>query len=96
MKKMFNNLLRNIQKGNPKKIVTINTNLYESIMSIKLSQIQDQNPECSIGSYPFYNYDAKSGGVNIVISSWSLENLDNITNEINNMISLLDGKSSIV
>ena len=96
MKKIFNNILINIKKGKPKKTVTINTNLYESIMSIKLSQIQDQNPECSIGSYPCYSYTAKSGGVNIVISSWSLENLDDITNEINNMISLLGGKSSIV
>ena len=96
MKKIFNNILINIKKGKPKKILTINTNLYESTMAIKLSQIQDQNPECSIGSYPYYNYTAKSGGVNIVISSWSLENLDNITNEINNMISLLGGKSSIV
>ena len=96
MKKIFNNILINIKKGKPKKTVTINTNLYESIISIKLSQIQDQNPECSIGSYPSYSYTAKSGGVNIVISSWSLDNLDSITNDIINMISLLDGKSSIV
>ena len=58
--------------------------------------IQITNPECSIGSYPYFNYIAKTGGVNIVISSWTLDHLDGIVKEIKNMISLLGGKSSIV
>jgi len=96
MKKMFKNILKNIQKGNPKKIVTINTNLFESIIAKQLSLIQKKNPECSIGSYPYFNFNEKSGGVNIVVSSWTLIKLDHITNEIKDMISLLGGKSSIV
>ena len=95
MKKMFKNILKNIQKGNPKKIVTINTNLFESIIAKQLSIIQKNNPECSIGSYPYFNFNKKSGGVNIVVSSWTLVKLDHITNEIKEMISLLGGKSSI-
>ena len=93
---MFYNILRYIQKGNPKKIVTINTNLFESLMAKQLAKIQENNPECSIGSYPYFNLIEKSGGVNIVISSWTLVKLDHITNEIKDMISLLGGKSSIV
>ena len=96
MQKMFKNIIRNIQKGNPKKIVTINTNLFESLIANQLSKIQENNPECSIGSYPYFNFNKKSGGVNIVVSSWTLVKLDHITNEIKDMISLLGGKSSIV
>ena len=96
MKKMFVNVLRNIEKGQPKKIITINTNIYESLIADKLFVIQEKNPECSIGSYPYFNHVAETGGVNIVISSWKLKNLEHIASEIEKMISLLDGKSKIV
>jgi molybdenum cofactor synthesis domain-containing protein len=96
MKKMFVNVLKNIEKGESKKIITINTNLYESLIAEKLSMIQEENPKCSIGSYPYFNHIANIRGVNIVISSWELKNLDNIANEIEEMISLLNGKSKIV
>ena len=96
MKKMFVIVLKNIEKGEPKKIITINTNLYESLIAEKLSIIQEKNPECSIGSYPYFNHVDNASGVNIVISSWKLKNLDNIASEIEEMISLLDGKSKIV
>ena len=36
MKKMFLNLLQNIEKGSPKKSVTINCNLYESLIATRL------------------------------------------------------------
>ena len=96
MKKMFVNVLKNIKKGAPKKIITINTNLYESLIAEKLSMIQEENPKCSIGSYPYFNHIVNARGVNIVISSWELKNLDNIANEIEETISLLNGKSKIV
>ena len=66
------------------------------MIAVKLSIIQKKYPECSIGSYPYYDHIAKTGGVNIVISSWKLKSLDNIASEIESMISLLDGKSKIV
>ena len=96
MKKMFVNVLKNIEKGESKKIITINTNLYESLIAEKLSIIQERNPQSSIGSYPYFNQVANTRGVNIVISSWELKNLDNIASEIEEMISLLNGKSKIV
>ena len=96
MKKMFVNFLKNIKKGESKKIITINTNLYESLIAEKLSIIQVENPECSIGSYPYFDKVDNTTGVNIVISSWKLKNLDSIANEIEEMISLLNGKSKIV
>ena len=96
MRKMFVKVIKDIEKGKPKKIITINTNLYESFIAEKLSIIQEKNFECSIGSYPYFNHASKTGGVNIVISSWKLKNLDHIVSEIKEMISLLDGKSKIV
>jgi len=96
MQKMFVSLLENIEKGSPKKTLTINTNLYESIIATDLANIQNKYLDCSIGSYPYFNYIDKTTGVNIVISSWSLSNLDNIAEEIKKMILLLGGKSSIV
>ena len=96
MQIMFVNLLSSIKRGDPKKIITINTNLFESIIAFDLERIQNNFNECSIGSYPYFNYNSKSGGVNIVISSWALDNLEDVVIEITKMISLLGGKSSIV
>ena len=96
MKKMFLNLLENIEKGSPKKSVTININLYESLIAAELEKIQNNYPNCSIGSYPYFNFSSKTGGVNIVISSWFLDNLDTVVKEIEDMILLLGGKSRIV
>ena len=94
MNKMFDYVLNKIKKGSPKKIFTIKTNLYESIIAEQLNLIQKKYKECSIGSYPYYNYIDKTGGVNIVISSWKLHNLEKIINEIKKMIILLGGTSS--
>ena len=96
MQKMFINLLEVIEKGSPKKTTTINIDLFESSIALDLKIIQDNFKECSIGSYPYFNYASKKGGVNIVVSSWTLNNLDEIVKKIQEMISLLGGKSSIV
>ena len=79
-----------------KKTTTININLFESSIALDLKIIQDNFKECSIGSYPYFNYASKKGGVNIVVSSWTLSSLDEIVKQIQEMISLLGGKSSIV
>ena len=96
MQKMFLNLLENLEKGSPKKSITINLNLYESTIASDLAMIQKNNQNCSIGSYPYFNYISKTGGVNIVVSSWELDDLNPIVKKITEMISLLGGKSSIV
>ena len=96
MQKMFLNLLENLEKGSPKKSITINLNLYESTIASDLAMIQKNNQNCSIGSYPYFNYISKTGGVNIVVSSWELNDLNPIVKKITEMISLLGGKSSIV
>ena len=96
MRVMFLELIKTLKKGKAKLTTTINTNLYESKIAIELKNIQNNYKDASIGSYPYFNFAAKSGGVNIVVSSWSITSLDPIIDDITNMIELKGGKSSIV
>ena len=96
MEVMLINVLKNLTKGKPKKITTINTNLYESKIAPFLKDIQKNYQECSIGSYPYFNFFSKTGGVNIVISSWTMSSLDDVEKEIIEMIKLNGGNYSIV
>ena len=96
MEVMFINVLKNLKKGKPKKIKTINTNLYESKIAPFLKDIQNKYEECSIGSYPYFNFLSKTGGVNIVFSSWTMTSLDDVEKEIIEMIKLNSGNYSIV
>ena len=96
MEQMLIDVLKKLEKGKPKKITTINTDLYESKMAPFLNEIQNQFNECSIGSYPYFNFLSKKGGVNIVISSWTMNSLDKIEKEIIEMIKFNGGNYSIV
>ena len=96
MEVMLINVLKNLKKGKPKKTITINTNLYESKIAPSLKDIQTNYQECSIGSYPYFNFLSKKGGVNIVISSWTMSSLDDVEKEIIEMIKLNSGNYSIV
>ena len=96
MEQMLIDVLKKLEKGKPKKITTINTDLYEGKMAPLLNEIQNQFNECSIGSYPYFNFLSKKGGVNIVISSWTMNSLDKIEKEIIEMIKFNDGNYSIV
>tara|TARA_Y100001970_G_C13963652_1_gene714467 strand:- start:15 stop:761 length:747 start_codon:yes stop_codon:yes gene_type:complete len=96
MEQMFINVLKNLKKGNPKNITTIETDLYESKIAPFLNDIQNKFNECSIGSYPYFNFISKTGGVNIVISSWTMNSLDQVEKEIIKMIKFNGGNCSIV
>ena len=96
MEQMFLNVLKNLKKGKPKKITTINTNLYESKIASFLKDTQEKYKECSIGSYPYFNFLSKTGGVNISVSSWTMSSLDDVEKEIIEMIKLNGGNYSIV
>ncbi len=96
MQIMFLELIKKLKKGNPKLVTTINTNLYESKIAISLKEIQDKYKDSSIGSYPYFNFVEKTGGVNIVVSSWNMTSVKPVVDDILNMIKLNGGKSSIV
>ena len=96
MQVMFTELVKTINKGNPKITRTIKTDLYESKIANHLKNIQNKYKESSIGSYPYFNLTAKTGGVNIVVSSWNMKSVQPIVDDIVDMIKLNGGKSSIV
>ncbi len=96
MQVMFLELIKKLKRGKPKIVTTINTNLYESKIAIFLKDIQDKYKDSSIGSYPYFNLAAKTGGVNIVVSSWNMTSTQPVVDDIINMIKLNGGKSSIV
>ena len=96
MQVMFTELVKTINKGNPKITRTINTDLYESKIANHLKNIQNKYKDSSIGSYPYFNLTAKTGGVNIVVSSWNMKSVQPIVDDIVDMIKLNGGKSSIV
>ncbi len=96
MQVMFLELIKKLKKGKPKIVTTINTNLYESKIANFLKDIQDKYKDSSIGSYPYFNLVAKTGGVNIVVSSWNMTSIQPVVDDIVNMIKLNGGKSSIV
>ncbi len=96
MQIMFSELIKKIKKGAPKLVITINTNLYESKIAVFLKDIQEKYKNSSIGSYPYFNLAAKTGGVNIVVSSWEMTSVQPVVDDIINMIKLNGGKSSIV
>ena len=96
MEQMLKDVLLKLKKGKPKKITTINTDLFESKIAPYLNDIQNQFTDCSIGSYPYFNLISKTGGVNIVISSWTMNSLDEIEKEIIKMIKFNGGNYSIV
>ena len=96
MQIMFLELIKKLKKGKPKIVKTINTDLYESKIAVFLKEIQDKYKDSSIGSYPYFNLAAKTGGVNIVVSSWDMTSVQPVVDDIINMIKLNGGKSSIV
>ena len=96
MEQMLQDVLLKLKKGKPKKITTINTDLFESKIAPSLNDIQNQFTDCSIGSYPYFNLTSKTGGVNIVISSWTMNSLTEIEKEIIKMIKFNGGNYSIV
>ena len=96
MQVMFLELIKKLKRGKPKIVITINTNLYESKIANFLKDIQDKYKNSSIGSYPYFNIAAKTGGVNIVVSSWNMTSIQPVVDDIINMIKLNGGKSSIV
>ena len=70
------NILLEAFKQSFELVFTLNTDLFESKIAPYLNDIQNKFTDCSIGSYPYFNLISKTGGVNIVISSWTMNSLD--------------------
>ena len=77
--------------GGPKILTySISTNLRESVLADGLGKIQDDYPDVTIGSYPYF----KKGklGVNLVIRTTEEILLKNVSDQILKLIASVDGR----
>ena len=89
MKLMFDGITDRLTGGDP--IITINvaTNIGEGVFATDLSKLQDQYPDISIGSYPYYRQ--RKLGVNLVMRSTDVGQLEELKEKVKAMITQLGG-----
>ena len=80
LKSMLGGLTNSIVGGEPIKSLTISLKTVESEIANSLSQVQEQNKDVEIGSYPFFH--AGKLGVSIVLRSENQSKIDNCNNQI--------------
>ena len=80
LKSMLGGLKNRIVGGEPILSHTISLKTVESEIANSITQIQDQNKEVEIGSYPFFH--AGKLGVSIVIRSEDQSKIDNCNSQI--------------
>jgi len=87
---MFDGITDRLVGGKPVLTTSVKTNLTEGMIATDLDAIQQQFPEVSIGSYPFFR-DNKLG-VNLVMRSIDPKNIQTATNMVKDMVLRLQGK----
>jgi len=90
MQAMFDGMTDRLTGGPALLTRTISTNLRESTLAGGLGIIQNQHPDVAIGSYPYFKMGKL--GVNLVIRSINLTNLNVVFDQIKNLIIELEGK----
>jgi molybdenum cofactor synthesis domain-containing protein len=80
MQAMLNNLLEDLEAGQPIISNTVSCNLSESVVSPELKELQDKYGDVDFASYPHY----RSGvmGLSLVLRSTNNETLDHATQEL--------------
>ena len=84
LKSMLGGLKNNIVGGEPILTHTISLRTIESEIAKSLTNIQDNNKDVEIGSYPFFQ--AGKIGVSIVIRSESQNKIDECSSQILNFV----------
>ena len=84
LKSMLGGLTNNIVGGEPILSHTISLRTVESEIANSLTEVQDNNQDVEIGSYPFFQ--AGKLGVSIVIRSESKSKIDECKDQISNFI----------
>ena len=90
MEAMFDGITDRLVGGKPVLTTSVATNIGESMLAEGLGDLQDNHPEISIGSYPYF----KRGklGVNIVLRSTDQASMLRLQEQIKNLIVSLGGK----
>lgn len=89
MQTMFAGITDRLIGGEPVLTRSVTANLPESRLAAGLSELQDQYPQVSIGSYPFY-YE-NSAGVNVVMRHTDAPLLTELVEKVKQTIKDLDG-----
>ena len=90
MQAMFEGIADRLAGGSPMLTGNVATNLGESMMAKELGQVQDNYPDISIGSYPYF----KKGkiGVNLVLRGTDADLLEEVKQALHVMIEDLGGE----
>lgn len=88
MQAMFEGIVDRLTGGEPMLSENITTSLTESILARGLGEIQEQYPEVSIGSYPFFR-DGRTG-VNLVMRSADQGRLQAVSVKVGKLIAELE------
>ncbi len=90
MRLMFDGIIDRLTGGDP--IITINvaTNIGEGVFAEDLSRLQDEYPDISIGSYPYFRN--RKLGVNLVMRSTNVNRLEELKEKLTTTLVQLGGK----
>ena len=90
MRLMFDGIIDRLTGGDP--IITINvaTNIGEGVFAEDLSRLQDEYPDISIGSYPYFRN--RKLGVNLVMRSTNVNRLEELKEKLSTILIQLGGK----
>ncbi len=90
MQAMFNGITNRLTGGLPVLTESVKTDITEGTLAQGLGKIQDDYPDVSIGSYPFF----KAGllGVNLILRSTDNDRLQAATEKVREMIQKLGGR----
>lgn len=90
MRLMFGGITNRLTGGDPIITVNVATNIGEGVFAKDLSKLQDQYPHISIGSYPYFRQ--RKLGVNLVMRSTNVDQLEELKEKVKAMITQLGGK----
>ena len=90
MQLMFDGITNRLIGGDPIITVNVATNIGEGVFAADLSKLQDKYPDISIGSYPYFRN--RKLGVNLVMRSTNLNQLEDLKGKVKAMIIQLGGK----
>jgi len=90
MRLMFDGIIDRLTGGDP--IITINvaTNIGEGVFAEDLSRLQEEYPDISIGSYPYFRN--RKLGVNLVMRSTNVNRLEELKEKLTTTLVQLGGK----
>ncbi len=89
MQAMFEGIVDRLAGGPPILTATVTTDVMEGAMALDLGAIQDQFPDVSIGSYPYFRHGAL--GVNLVLRGTVADRITAARGAIEMMVARLGG-----